>query len=183
MKKRKGQIEIVLPVYFLMIVIILIACTLQVDQFNATSTYVEDALAASNLASGVINIKEYGLTHQVVIAEADQAFQIYQRALKANMQLDDQWESNNKLAISGKVEVLDYIIYNVWDQDVEIIAFGQNPYRTVVTGGLGTIAAPNGKIIKYTSVYSKITFPVDAIFGIRATAVKDELIDIVGGNP
>lgn len=185
MKKKKGLNEILVPMFYLVLIIILIAYLLQMHQFDATKTYTEDALAASNLASAVIDIQEYGITHNIVIADPQEAYETYQRALKANMGLDDNWESQNTLAISGRVEILEYIVYNVIDQDVQITGFGQNPYTTTIIGGLGSVFAPNGKQIETTSVYSRITFPVEGILGVRVEAEKDKLVDIVGvgGQP
>lgn len=182
-KKHKGEIEIIVPVFFLILAVIIVACLMQLQQFNATKTFVEDSLAASNLASAVIDAEEYGISHNVVITDPQNAYSTYQRALKANMGLNDAWESQDKLAIAGKVEILNYIIYNVRGNDVEIISFGESSYSTTVVGGLGSVKAPNDKVIASTSVYSRITFPVEGILNIRVTAEKDELVDIVGGTP
>lgn len=181
--KQKGQIEIVVSVFFLILAVIIVACMLQMQQFRSTKTFTADALAASNLASAVIDVEEYGISNQIVISDAGDAYDTYRRALKANMGLDDNWESQNKLAISGTVEILDYIIYNVRGNDVEVIRFGQSSYTTVLEGGLGSVRAPNNKVITATSVYSRITFPVKGILGIYVTAEKDELVDIVKGVP
>lgn len=182
MQKREGKIAIVMPMFFLVFAIILIGCMLQLYQFEADKTYTEDALAASGLASAVIDIREYGISHNLVIADPQEAYETYQRALKANMGLDDNWESQNTLAISGKVEILEYIVYNVIDQDVQITSFGQNPYTITVPGGLGSVSAPNGQQIETTSVYSRITFPVEGILGVQIVAEKDKLVDVVGAE-
>lgn len=183
MQKRDGKIEIVVPMFLLVFVIILVACMLQMYQFEADRAYAEDALAASGLASAVIDIQEYGTKHYIVIADPGAAYETYQRALKANMGLDDNWESQNTLAISGRVDILEYTVYNVRGQDVQITSFGEDPYTADVPGGLGSVTAPNGKIIESTSIYSRISFPVEGIFGIRVTAQKDKLVDVVGGQP
>lgn len=180
MKKRKGMIEIVVPLFFLLFGVIIVAYMMQMYQYNATRTFTEDALAMSNLASAVIDAEEYGISHKIVIVSPEEAYATYQRALKANMQLDDGWMSQNMLAISGKVEILDYIVYNVVGQDVTITSFGQNPYVTAISGGLGSVAAPNGRIIDSTSVYSRITFPVKGIFGVQVIVEKDRLVDVIG---
>lgn len=180
--KQKGIVDTVVSMFFLIFAVLLIAYMLQIYQFNATRTFTEDALAASNLASAVIDIQEYGITHNIVIADPQAAYETYKRALRTNMMLDDDWYSQNTLAISGQVEILDYVVYNVVGQDVQITSFGQNPYITTITGGLGSVSAPNGIQIESTSVYSRITFPVEGILGVSAVAEKDKLVDIVGGQ-
>ncbi len=177
--KREGQITIVVPMYLLLFLIVMIAYFVQLYQYEAIKTYTEDALAASNLASAVIDIQEYGISHDILIASPDEAYDIYQTSLKINMGLSDEWTSNNIYAISGPVEILDYIIYNVKGPDIYIYVYGQNEYDTLVEDGLGSVEAPNGQIIESTSIYSRITFPVNGIFDIQTVAEKDLLVDVV----
>lgn len=179
MKKREGQITVVVSMYFLIFLIVIIGVMLQLHIYRSVGSFTEDALAASSLASAVIDIQEYGTTKNIIIAEPDQAYSCFQRVLKTNMELDEQWNSANTQAISGPVEVINYIVYNVREDDVEIYYFGQSTYSQTVTGGLGTVTAPNGKTIESTSIYSSITFPVNGIFGIQTIAKKEVLVDIV----
>lgn len=180
--KVKAQIEVVCPMMILLVMLVIIGYEMQISQLEATKNYTEDALAMSLLASAVIDIEEYGMYHTLAISDAEAAFGIYKRALRTNMGLGGDWCSPNTLAISGEVKIEEYIIYNVRGTDVEIISMGQTPGRNVAVGGLGSVAAPNGQIIASTSVYSRITFPVDGIWGLHMDAVKDKLVDIVGGS-
>jgi len=180
-KKREGKIEIVLGVFLLLFFIPVLAAQMQVSQYRATKTYVEDALAASNLASAVIDIEVYGISNDVVINDSDNAFGIYKQALKINLNLDDSWECPNKSAISGKVEIFEYIIYNVIDQDIEIYrydALGNKSY-SYMSDSLGSVIAPEGSTIESTSIYSRIGFPVESVFGIVVDAKKEKLVDIL----
>lgn len=179
MRKRKGQIEITISLYLMVFLVIMIAVMMQLRQFREISRLTEDALAASNLASAIIDVQEYGVSHNILVSNPENAFQIYQRALKFNMKLNDNWKSKKESEISGEVDILEYIIYNVRGNDVEIYCYGHNPYTTVMTGGLGNVCAPNGKVIVSTSVYSHITYPMDGILGVHITAEKDMLVDIV----
>ncbi len=181
MKKRKGMISWSVSIFVFALLFLLIVSAMQLQEYNAVKIFTEDALAASNLASAVIDLQEYGISHDIVIADPDSAYRLYREAMQVNMKLDNGWESNND-TIAGAVVVLDYIIYNVKDMDVEIYSYGQNTYSTVVENGLGSVSAPNGQLIESTSVYSRITFPVEGIFEIRTDAVKDKLVDIVNIN-
>lgn len=178
-QKRKGYVGSITAVYYLIFLLAAAWAVMQVYMYHALGTYAEDALAASNLASAVIDIQEYGITHSITVQTPDNAYLLYQKALKANMGLDDSWMSANGNAISGRVQIVDYIVYNVKPPNVEIYSYGSNPYSTVAAGGLGSVRAPNGTIIESTSIYSRITFPVEGVFGIQTTAVKDKLVDIV----
>lgn len=181
MKKQEGQIGIVVPIFLFLFVLVIVMYLIQMYIFHIVGNDTEDALATSNLASAVIDIQEFGTTHNIIISAPDTAYELYKDALKVNMGLDEQWNSKNKAAISGRVEILEYTIYNVRGNDIEIYCFGEHPYSQTVAGGKGMIAAPSGQIIETTSVYSKITFPVSGIFGIfnmNVQAVKDKLVDI-----
>lgn len=181
MKKNKGQIGIIVPLYLFLFALVIMLYLLQMYVFHIVGNDTEDALAASNLASAVIDIQEFGATHNIVISSPSAAYEVYKDALKVNMGLDAEWNSNNNAVISGQVEVVEYIIYNVRGNDVEIHCFGEHPYEQMVPGGKGTVTAPNGKIIETTSVYSKITFPVTGmfnVFNITVQANKDKLVDI-----
>lgn len=178
-KKREGQVGIITSIFLIMFLIVMLGAGLQVCLYQSVKIHTEDALAASNLASAVIDIQEYGITHNLIIADPEYSYSLYQEALRLNLGLDEHGFSENKAAISGQVEVLDYIIYNVKGSDIEIYCFGQSTYSQVIAGGLGSVTAPNGQLIESTSVYSRITFPVDGILGIHTIAVKDKLADIV----
>lgn len=177
-KKRSGEIATIFSLFAALFLCAVIAYELQIQQYDAIKTSTEDALAASNLASAVIDIQEFGSTHNIIVGDPARAFQIYKDALKVNMGLDESMQSENA-AITGNVQILQYIVYNVSGTDIDVYCYGENPYTTSYPNGLGTVTAPNGKIIESTSVYSKITFPVKGYFGITTTAVKDKLVDIM----
>lgn len=166
--------------YDILFFIILVMVCMQLSLFRDTSTYVEDSLAASNLASAVIDIQEYGRTHNIIIAEPYHAYEIYQKALKDNLVLNDNWECPGKAAITGRIEILSYIIYNITGNKVDIYSYGKDGTgHSTILNGLGTVKAPNGQTIQSTSVYSKVAFPVDGIMGVHVDAKKDKLVDVV----
>ncbi len=178
--KQTGKIEIFIGMYMVVFLLILLSVQLQMRIFMATSTYMEDALAASNLASAVIDVREYGRTHIVKIESPADAFELYRQALKQNLSLDDNWESSKKDLIYGQVEILKYEIYNVENDDITIYSYGtEGEYVRAVPNGLGSVYTPDGVLVESTSVYSKIGFPVKGIFGLVMDARKDKTVDIV----
>lgn len=178
MKRRKGLVSWSVSLFVFVVMFLLIMCSLQLQEYDAVKIFTEDALAASNLASAVIDLEEYGINHNIVIKNPDAAYEIYRDAMKINMKLDNAWESSNE-TISGLVEVLDYIVYNVRDTDIDVYSYGINPYHMHFADGVGNVAAPNGELIESTSIYSRITFPVNGILGVQTVSIKDELVDIV----
>ena len=111
-------------VYVLLFLVATVAFALQIREYISLKTHTEDTLAASNLASAVIDIQEYGINHNLVIKDPEQAYSIYQEALKINMGLNDQWEDPTGL-ISSPVLVEQYIVYNVRGSEVEVTSFGE----------------------------------------------------------
>ena len=103
-KTEKGQVETAVGVFLLSLLTILVYAVFQAEAYRASAQYMEDALAASNLASAIIDVEEYGITRNMIIGDPILAFDRYCTALKGNLRLDDDWQCENKRLISGKVE-------------------------------------------------------------------------------
>lgn len=176
-QKRQGELATFTMVYVLLFLVATVAFALQIREYISLKTHTEDTLAASNLASAVIDIQEYGINHNLVIKDPEQAYSIYQEALKINMGLNDQWEDPTGL-ISSPVRVEQYIVYNVRGSEVEVTSFGEG-LNYSATETLGSATSPNGQVIESTSVYSRISYQVDGYFGVTVPAEKDKLVDIV----
>ena len=174
-----GQLEWVTGLFLILFLGILLCGILQIDVFRASAAYLEDALAASNLASAVIDVEEYGISHSILIKDPDWAYAIYLSALQANLNLNEEWECPAKGLIGGKVSVPDYTVYNVKEDKVKIYHFDENGQIFFSEGSLGSVYAPNGKLIESTSIYSEVTYPVKGIMGVEVQAHKSNLADIV----
>ena len=179
-KKSKGELATFTMVYVLLFFTATVAFALQIRQYISLKTYTEDALAASNLASAVIDIQEYGVNHNLIIKDPAHAYSIYQDALKVNMGLNDHWEDPAGM-ISSPVQVEQYIVYNVRGTEVEVTSFGEN-LNYSATETLGSATSPNGRVIESTSIYSRISYQVTGYFGVTVPAVKDKLVDVVKNN-
>lgn len=177
--RRKGSIEWVTGLFFLLFLAILLCAQMQIAIYQSSSLYLEDALAASNLASAVIDLEEYGISHTVRIAEPADAYAAYVRAVKKNLNLDENWECANSSLISGKVTVADYIVYNVEEDAVHIFRVSENGRIHTWEGVPGHVTAPNGVTVTATGVYSELSFPVEGLFGVTVQARKGKLVDIV----
>ena len=165
--------------FFLLFLGILLCVQLQIEGFRVTALYMEDALAASNLASAVIDIQEYGISHTLQIADPLAAYELYEEALKENLSLNANWECSNRALISGPVTVEEYIVYNVKNDLVTIYHVEGNGRIREEAGISGRVYSPNGILIESTSVYSEIAFPVEGFLGVVVEARKGKLVDIV----
>lgn len=179
---ERGQVEWVTGLFFLLFLGVLLCAMLQVEIFRSSSRYLEDALALSNLASAVIDVEEYGISHRLVISDPAQAYERYKAAVKENMNLNEKWECPAVGIISGPVNIVNYTVYNVSGNDVEVSCFDGNGVLTRWTETLGSAAAPNGLPIEATGVYSEITYRVDGLLGFSGEARKRKLVDVVGNE-
>ena len=179
-KKDKGQAEWVAGMFFVLVTGILMYTRIQIAAWETTAAYLEDALAASNLAAALIDVEEYGKSHRVLIGDIPAVFDIYRDAVQENLQLDDSWECANKSLISGPVEIVDFVVYNVDGDHVEAIRVDGDGQPIEQWGGeRGVLTAPNGVPVECTGVYSEIRFMVRGFLGISADAHKGKLVDIV----
>lgn len=176
--RRKGSIEWVTGLFFLLFLMFFLLAEVQLSAYRATSLYLEDALAVSNLASAVIDIEEYGISHTVRIADPKAAYARYVEAVKKNLNLDENWECANSALISGKVSIADYIIYNVEEDAVVISRVSEDGSVHSWQGVPGRVNAPNGVAVETTGIYSELSFPVEGLLGVTVQAQKGKLVDI-----
>lgn len=179
--KQDGHIQWTMGLFFVLFLGILLFSQLQLMQYGMTSLYLEDALAASNLASAVVDLEEYGISHKILISDPEQAYKRYCAAVKGNLNLNEEWECPNKQLIFGAVRIENYTIYNVAGEEVMIYSVAANGQISSIQGKLGNVRAPNGTMIEATSVYSEISFGVKGLFGIITEAHKGKLADVVSG--
>lgn len=176
---EKGQIGWALGLWFMLFLGLLLCALIQLETFRASSQYMEDALAASNLAAALIDVEEYGISHRLQIRDPGEAYDRYRKALRANLNLNDLWECENKGLISGPVCIENFTLYNVRGSEVEVYSFGRDGTAGCRYGALGTETAPNGIRVENTGIYSEISYQIKGIFGIEVTARKGKLVDVV----
>lgn len=176
---ESGQVGWTLGVWFALFLGIVLCALLQMEAFRASSQYMEDALAASNLAAAVIDVREYGISHRLQIDSPEAAYERYRRAVRENLDLDDRWECGNRGLISGPVCIESFIVYNVSGGEIDVCRFDKSGAAVRWHGTVGQERAPNGIKVDNTGVYSEISYQVKGIFGIEVTARKGKLADVV----
>lgn len=177
-RRECGQVQWMSGYFFLLFLAVLLCSRLQIEVYCTSASYLEDGLAASTLASAVIDVEEYGSTHHILVENPYKAYERFCTAVKGNLQLDDNWECENKGLISGTVKVERYIIYNVQDEMIMVYEVESGEEIEAWQGVVGSVTAPNGIAISETSIYSEITFPVES-FGFVTEAHREQLVDIV----
>jgi hypothetical protein len=167
--------------FFILFLMVLAYACMQILVFRNLRLRTEDALAASALACAVIDVREYGISHLLLISSPQEAYEVYRRALRQNLGLNEEWESDGADGIAGTVKVWEFIIYQVRKDDVEVSYFGESGVGSYVsTGGLGHVRMPDQTLVESTSIYSRIGYPVEGFLGIKLYAWTDIGVDIVG---
>lgn len=182
LKTESGKVEWAAGLFFLLFLGILLCATLQVDLFQSSSGYLEDALALSNLASAVIDVEEYGISHRLVISDPYRAYERYREAVKGNLNLDENWRCPADRLITGPVRIVNYTVYSVSGNDVTVSSFDESGRMNQWTEAMGSAVAPNGILIESTGVYSEIAYQVEGFLGVMVEAHKGKLVDIVANE-
>lgn len=177
--RREGQIEWVVGLFWVLFLGILLCSLLQVKAYRAASLYIEDALAASNLAAAVIDIREYGVSHNLIIADAREAYERFRMAVKENLQLNEQWEGTNSALISGKVVIEKFVVYNVEGNTVKIYEVGPEGVLSEAEENVESCMVFHGIPVVSTGIYSEISFPMVGIWGLEVKVHKGKFVDIV----
>lgn len=178
-KASGGQVAWAAGMFFLLFLAIFLRVFLQLEVYRTTALYLEDALAASNLASAVIDVEEYGISHKVLVKNPEEAYERYRWAVKGNLNLDDAWKGQEGSIVQGQVRIVNYTLYNVGDNEITVYHYDENGLLSEWQELPGGAVAPNGIVIEATSVYSEIVFMVKGFLGTEVEAHKGNLADIV----
>lgn len=177
-RKESGQTGWAAGLFLALFLGIFLCAVLQLERYRVTALYLEDALAASNLASAVIDVTEYGISHAILLADPREAYERYLWAVKGNLNLNDEWEGSAGSLVQGPVSVVNYIVYNVRNDIVTVYCFDANGELSQWQEALDNAKAPNNVSIVSTSVYSELGFEVRGFPGISVKAHKGVLVDI-----
>lgn len=181
--KSQGSVDVVAGMMFLLIIVLSAIFGFRTIQYMVISAEVEDALTVSNLASAIIDIEEYGKSHNIHIRDSERAFSMYYDALCSNLKLDTQLNTTNKDLLVGRVEIKEYILYNRRNGEIETIVMNQEgKIISCSLGQVGSVYTPNQVCIENTSVYSRIGFYVEGFAGKKIYGEKEKCIDIARWN-
>ena len=177
--KNSGRVDFVVGLLLVFIVSVLMLVCQQISGLMITGAYVEDAVAASNLASALIDVELYGRDQTIRIFNPQEAYYLYKEALAINLQLDEDGRSFQKELLNGPIMIEDYRIYNVADDRVEIYVLNKD--EIMQSDGwvpLEDVVTPDGTVVETTTIYSKIQFSVSVFGKSTITAKKEKSVDV-----
>lgn len=177
--KTEGKVDIIVGMMMFLILLIAILFAFRISQYMVTAAGVEDALAASNLASAVVDLEEYGKSNTIHIPDAEAAFGIFREALCYNLELDQYMNTSNKNFLTAPVEIKEYRIFNVVGEKVHILVLdGNGCLCKEECGSIGEVYTPDNILVETTTIYSRIGFWVEGLMGQQIYAEKEKSIDI-----
>lgn len=177
---RAGQVDVVVSMFFFLTVLIVAMFQFKIYTVMTAGAYVEDALAASNLASALIDVREYGSSHILRIGDTGEAFRVYRDALRLNLALDEEGYSARAELLTGKVCIREYIVYNVLDGEIQIDVYdGEGNCLRQETARPGSVRTPDGIPVEHTTIYSRVSFQVMGLMGQVIDGEKEKSVDIV----
>ncbi|MGN0334817.1 MAG: hypothetical protein ACI4DV_04030 [Lachnospiraceae bacterium] len=179
-KELKGSLEYSLGMCMLILLTLTALFFLRLEVLQSAGILVEDSLAAANLASAVIDLEVYEGEEFAVITDCRKAYKSYYRALRKNMNLNEEMYPVEEIRFQGPVVPECYRIYNVYGSDIvmlEILSDGRVSERRF-SDAVGRLTTPDGKIITNTTIYSCISFSVEGLKNQIQRVTKECSVDI-----
>lgn len=180
MKKKKGSIEFGVSMAVISIMSLFLLFIMKITSINIARDYVENGLVASNLASAVIDIDEYGTTNKILIKDFNKAYSTYFESLKDNLSLGEGNIPTKGYLSKEKVEVIQYTVYNVEGDTIYETTRRSNGSisKKQYNGQVGKMKTPDGAVITTTTIYSKIGFYISGYKNENVYATKENSVDI-----
>lgn len=138
------------------------------------SETVHDSLVASNLAALSSKNLDLDLIAQypnvVEIKDPNMVLQTFESHIKNNLNLDDSYKPKNKNFIKSKVNIREFIIYNVNTETNDVVVYTLNTDTMMFSkedypNGKGNLKTSKGNVVNKTTIHSTIDFDIDVIFG------------------
>lgn len=200
-KKDEGSLT---PYAFVFMVLIVVGalCAFLMRKHITTSARikVEDALTNACLAAGEVDTDIYpNESWRIVNYDYTLMYEKFLRHLKANLKLNDSMEQENSAYMCSPVKVEEFWVYNI-DRDSENKVVSETLRKYIKDGAYNSLDnerqivyalndhpnrptyytnTPNGSTVTSLTVYAKISFEIQGLFGVNARVYKHQAIDVV----
>ncbi len=177
--KHSGAVDYFMGLLMVFVVSMMMLACVKISHFMIAGAYVEDALAASNLASALIDVENYGRDGTLKIFDPQGAYAVYKEALFMNLQLDEDGRPFQRQLLDGQVMVEEYRIYNVIGDQIDMYMLDPNGImQNCGMGRIGEIVTLDGVEVETTTIYSKVSFGVPGFVGQYIQAEKENSVDV-----
>ena len=180
MKKKRGSLEYLIGLMMITVLCILVLFGYRMHVIKTTKNYVEDGLAASNLAAAVIDLKEYGATNRILVDDFSKAYDRYKEALADNLMLDADFMPEDDRLICGRVTVEEFAVYEVNGDEIAETSIDENGIisEKEYPDMAGKMATPDGAPITTVTIYSRIGFLITGYMDETYYVHKENSVDI-----
>lgn len=165
-KKEEGAVEYIVSFFVFLIVLILILSSIALRQAKTSKNFLDDGITASLLATEIINPLDYNSGN--ICIDETKAFSIFTSSLKINLNLSDDYLSNDNKFYSS-IEISNFVVYNVKGTDIYEYVYDLNGNYTLTihSNVAGTLQTPNGFTVNESSVYAKIKVSLNDFYGVE----------------
>lgn len=185
LKKKKGAfISAVFGILILFLLFILFEFIVSKQAIISESETVHDALVVSNLAALGSKNLDLDLLAQypdvVEIKDPGIVLQTFEKHIRNNLKLDDSYKPVARSFIKSKVDIKEFIIYNVNAETNDVVVYKLNKETMMFSkedhpNGKGIIKTPKGNVVNKTTIHSTIDFDINIIFGqIKNVQVSED---------
>lgn len=165
--------------FFMLIMILVFSYQIYLSEIIQAGRNVEDALAASELAAAVIDIKEFGRTGNVMFSEKEAVYASFLYHLRNNLQMDGEGRSKLSVLAAGPITVEDFRIYEVKGDVITEYQFDQSGRLIQKRDWTNEkVSTPNGTEIINTSLYGRCRFFVKGMNDTVIMGEKEKTVDI-----
>lgn len=177
MKKDKGSIHKLFSMLLLWWIVICFCVGLGLTKAGYVNQYLEDVLMQANLSAILIDPYHYGATGELVFADTEYIETVFEKSLTEALGENTNYR---KLGIYGPIQILEIRLYEVIEKTILEVAYVGDAKASVLHYEKGeTVIAPDGTNIESSAIYVRIAVPLEVVFGIRLTAIKEHCVDVV----
>lgn len=164
MKKKEASSFIGYTILFAMAIVMVALMMFMIQKAKLISHQhdIDDALADSVLASLVADDVYYFTTYEstgspvIRFRDRDESYRNYKACMDAAI--------SNTTGFYYNVVYTYLILYEVEGTQVKVTTYSGNAaVKQTVTGTLGNVRTPNGKVVERTSAYGKVSFDIKGI--------------------
>ena len=149
------------------------------------SETITDGITDALLGAAVLDEEElyaYGRTDELLILYPKRKYDIFKDLLGQELGLTDSLQAvkGSVPVVDGSIKIEDFVVYSVNGSDVTVYDFDETgAYMTAVYAGQKDIlTAPNGMIVRESSLFAKIRIPV-RYMGVPLSVSRYHMVDIV----
>ena len=187
-KAKKDPGTIFNPVLYLMILFLTVQLMLMFVSYRRMSWLSEtitDGMTDALLGAAVLEEEElyaYGRSDELQILYPKEKYDIFKDLLRQELGLTNAMTAvrGSVPVVDGSVQIEDFVAYSVNGSDVTVYDFDETGayVTTIHPGQKDILTAPNGIVVRESSLFAKIRFTVKYM-GVPMNVSRYHMVDIV----